>query len=110
MGCYCECDYGEETVTFYHDEIRVARKHHHCCECRKPISPGEEYQKVSGVDGGRFFHFKTCSPCLEIRTTLCGDCWTLGNLYEDIAELEIGDLEKLSPAARNKLGEVWGCT
>jgi|GEM_PF-3289080 hypothetical protein len=42
------CGYGEaQSVQWV--EHPVARKEHRCCECLSVISPGERYERVSGV-------------------------------------------------------------
>ncbi len=108
MGCYCECVYDDEPQTFFKESVHVARKKHQCCECHKDIFPGQKYESMVGIWDGKWYHDKTCLPCANIRDTLCGDCYTIGQLYENIAELSIADFERLSPAARDKISEVWG--
>ena len=42
------CGYGEAPSVQW-VEHQVARKEHRCCECLSVISPGERYERVSGV-------------------------------------------------------------
>lgn len=42
------CGYGEAPSVQW-VEHPVARKEHRCCECLSVISPGERYERVSGV-------------------------------------------------------------
>lgn len=64
--CYCDID----EPTFYLAETRKARKLHRCCECKRLIQPGEQYERVAGkwpeLDGG-VITVKTCSECLKLR-------------------------------------------
>ncbi len=58
---------------FFEEAWPKARKDHRCCECRKTIPKGEEYQACSGKFDGAFFYEKTCAACAEIRRTYsCG--------------------------------------
>ena len=45
----------------------VARKPHKCSECRLPIHPGEEYERVWGVWDESMEVFKTCAFCCWLR-------------------------------------------
>ena len=60
------CGYGEAPSVQW-VEHPVARKEHKCCECLSVISPGERYERVSGVWDGEFGVFKTCMVCAEVR-------------------------------------------
>jgi hypothetical protein len=46
---------------------RRARKQHKCCECRRPIMPGEKYEECSGIWDGEPNRYRTCSRCERIR-------------------------------------------
>jgi hypothetical protein len=46
---------------------RVARKDHHCCECRGWIRRGEKYTYLSGIWGGEPGDYKVCPDCIQLR-------------------------------------------
>lgn len=61
------CDIGHgESPRFFEETFPKARKDHICCECSSVISPGEKYQRVSGL-WDDFATFKTCLFCNDIR-------------------------------------------
>lgn len=53
---------------FQTEATPTARKRHLCCECSGRIEPGQPYSLVSGCWKGDMDLFKTCMPCLEVRT------------------------------------------
>lgn len=57
-----ECEIPE----FYDEACHTARKLQRCCECRKPIEPGEKYVACSGKSDGRFWTFKQHFCCYHI--------------------------------------------
>lgn len=87
MSYDCVCDY--DPPSFYHQEIRKARKPHKCNECGTPILPGERYEHVRAkwdyVD-----NLDTCERCLDIRQWVKNNvpcfCWAHGNMIEDAKE------------------------
>jgi hypothetical protein len=60
---------GEQPSAIW-ERFQRARKPHKCCECYAEILPGDRYQVVSGVWGGEFSNYKSCSPCAWIRNTM----------------------------------------
>ena len=51
----------------YHDEYRLARKPHKCCECGGTIFYKERYHIFTGIWDDNWQTFKTCNDCMEIR-------------------------------------------
>jgi hypothetical protein len=84
MKCDCSVtDYDGPKA--YCTEIRKARVQHKCCECRKPILPGKEYEVASGIDAdGDPFRYKTCLPCMRIRDHYCPHGFLFGDLRENL--------------------------
>jgi hypothetical protein len=82
------CCYDAPQPEFHSAVKRKARKRHQCCECRIDIRPGDHYESVAGKWEGELSMYKTCLPCVELRTKLAEDCgcWVYGGLYDDIAE------------------------
>ena len=72
MGIQCRAYYGdvEEGYSVFHQSLRKAKKAHKCYECGNAISPGEEYERVSGLYEGSWDHFHTCSRCLDLHESL----------------------------------------
>lgn len=79
------CDCGDNGPDFYNNALHKARKAHTCCECKREIPIGSEYEKAVGKWEGEFYTFKTCGLCLMIRETLeeLGYCMAHGRLVED---------------------------
>jgi len=86
-----------------------ARKPYRCCECGRGtnILPGERYEKMTGKWDGKFLTFRTCLPCVEIRSAfVCsyeiGDMWT--NIADSISQcdLNLGCLDGLRKEAMEK--------
>lgn len=63
-----------------------ALKSHRCCECHRKIKKGESYNCESGVWGGSFMSFKTCSDCLSIRKSFFCDGWIYESMMEYLKE------------------------
>lgn len=81
MGCSCDYD---STPSMHSEAWYKARKQHKCCECRQPIEIGQQYQRVSGVWDGKFFTFKTCERCADLREALSEiSCPTYRGLSEE---------------------------
>lgn len=59
----CDC----EPAQVQNTSLRKARKAHKCCECARTITPGQQYEYISGVWDGRGADFKTCLECVAIR-------------------------------------------
>jgi RNase P subunit RPR2 len=88
MSYDCVCDY--DPPSFYHQEIRKARKAHKCDECTGMIAPGEKYEHVRGKWEGYVDTFNTCEACVDIRTWVKNSvpclCWAHGNMLEGLRE------------------------
>jgi len=83
-----------------------ARKSYKCGECSKTIQPGEEYESYSGKSDRKFWIFRTCLTCVEIRDRFCCGGYEFGAVMESIFEalneredLDLGCLDDLSPKA-----------
>lgn len=85
--------YDCELPELYDERYVKARKKHTCCECKHPIFPGEEYQKVKGLWDGEFATFKTCSCCAKKRCAL-SDEYRKHYGYHDQPCIEFGNLEE----------------
>ncbi len=102
-SCVCSIDGADGFENkLYHEQTVKARKYHLCVECQGDITPGESYEKVTGLNEEGFFSAKTCSLCAEIRQCLfCS--WTFGRMWEDVHDLmgdfKICELDALSPEA-----------
>lgn len=97
----------------YSSSTRKARKGHRCCECRETITPGTEYEYVSGIWDGRPESFKTCLSCVEIRNHFGCEGWIIGQLWDDLENNFFPDMkaggpcmEGLSPEAKARLFEL----
>ena len=86
ISCDCSCD------DFDSDRcaslvIRKARKTHECCECQKPIRPGQQYEDATGIDSeGEPYRYRTCLPCKRIREHYCPSGWLWGCLAETLMD------------------------
>ena len=61
------CDVGSaEMPRLITETMPKARKKHICCECGSVITPGEKYEKISGL-WDKFETYKTCLFCAEVR-------------------------------------------
>ena len=91
LGCTCIYDpSGDyECAAIFEAKVITARKTkrpHVCCECNEVISPGEQYERISGLWEGEWSHFKTCMGCRAIRNDLCACGHIYGTLREVIRE------------------------
>ena len=98
-----------------------ARKGYPCYECHQPIAIGQMYEDFFGKFDGDTCHYRTCIPCVEIRTFFsCDGTWMWGSVWEDLreglfADLHTGclevqpddDKEPLSAAAKQKVVDAW---
>lgn len=64
----------------------TARKFHKCHECRKPIQPGERYERISEIYDGKFSEHKTCLGCVSIRNEFFKYGYFFGNIIEAFEE------------------------
>lgn len=84
----CMIDDCDERVNIIQESKRVARKPHHCEECRKVIQVGEQYQYEFGTMAGETCTYKTCLNCMKCRDwlqDLCGG-FLYGGVEEDVKE------------------------
>ena len=85
ISCDCSCtDYDSAKV--YRSEIRKARKVHECCECGEDIERGQKYEYVAGCWDGNWSDYRTCLPCVAIRTHYCKFGWLFGELDSTLRE------------------------
>jgi hypothetical protein len=66
----------------------TARKAHKCYECDRVITPGEVYEKTTGMWNGEFETFVTCEECEDLRESLraLGFCPAFGEVRADHRE------------------------
>lgn len=69
--CIGSDDY--ETAEFYSYEYPKARKQHTCCECRRPIEKGQQYERYASKFDGVMESYKTCTDCMNIRRAFTCD-------------------------------------
>jgi len=109
MGCSCTIDTYYESNTFYDESTIRARKPHACCECGDIIKAGDKYKKARGMTDGRFWEYKTCLTCVEIRS--CFFCtWIFSEMFERLNieqdYLKLAGLEDLFLVAKNKFFDM----
>ena len=84
--CDCSIDYGGETCSVHKEVMRIAHKQHKCCECDKPILPGDQYEYATGCWDGSWSTYKTCLSCKFLRDRYCSHGFMYGHLFEQIEE------------------------
>lgn len=86
MSCCIDGEYCTLEIIGY----PVARLEHKCCECRASISPGEQYQKITQLFEGKFYRYKTCEKCADLRDSLnqvwCTYIETLKSDYQEYCD------------------------
>lgn len=104
-----DCELGFQDVIW-----PKARKEHKCCECRRIITKGEEYQRWAGKWDGSVESFKTCLLCVQIREGFsCGNSTVFGQLWVEMCDyvfpvMNTACFEKIeSPEARAYLRSKW---
>jgi hypothetical protein len=84
--CIGSDDYDCE-LEFYDIKWPKAKKDHRCCECRRVIVKGEEYEKWTGKWDGSLSRYKTCLLCHEIRESFnCGNSTIFGELWSEMRD------------------------
>jgi hypothetical protein len=84
--CIGSDDYDND-FSFYDVLWPKARKEHRCCECRRVIGIGEQYQRWAGKWDGTVSSYKTCGYCAEIRDGFsCGNSTVFGDLWTEISD------------------------
>ena len=108
-GCIYDggADYGAEVSL---TRMRTARKPTKCGECREAIVPGQRYELTTGRWEADWCSFKTCEPCVEIRTALFCEGFTYTAMWEGVSDYIAGGGKVLpcvtklaSVAAKEKL-------
>lgn len=113
MVC-CPLDGNDGDVpAFYRQRTVIARKEHHCCECREAIPRGAKHENVTAKWLDDFETMRTCLSCVEIRDHFaCGRGWTFGEVWSQLADNFFPDMKAggpcmqgLSPEAKARLFE-----
>ena len=75
-----------EMPSVFSERYRNAHKDHKCCECHRIIKAGERYHFAKGCWEGKWYEFKTCEECDELRheleDTYSGELAPFGYLRE----------------------------
>lgn len=71
---------------FANMRIVRARKTFRCCECRRSIAPGDQYERATGKCDGDFFSDSTCLVCAEVRKAFVCGSWVLEMLWQSIED------------------------
>ena len=53
--------------TLYKEYLRKANKTHKCCECKTNIRKGEYYFCCKGIWETKWFEYKVCKDCEQLR-------------------------------------------
>lgn len=97
-----------------HVEIRPAKRHTYCCECRAPIARGEQCEYVRGfwrsLDklAGSWTHH-TCITCTRVRESLVRGDWVYGELWDMVEHAyceDPGDREAMLPETYLEMCDV----
>lgn len=112
MSVCCPLSEADDTATVYNVERRRARKEHACCECREPITIGQEHEYISMLFDGSWSDHRLCLLCSEIGDHFACGGRVAGTLWSDLEENFFPDMRMggpcmagLSPAAKLKLVE-----
>lgn len=66
-------------------KIITAKKKHECCECRKYILPGRQYERIALFCVGTVDVYKTCIDCKSVRDSFfCS--WYYEEVWEELDE------------------------
>lgn len=84
----CACLYADVDgfCVLYSVKVVIARKPFQCCECRRKLPKGAKYELAKGMYEGIWFRDRTCLACVEVRKHFYCDDFTVGTLWEDMAE------------------------
>ena len=111
MDCSCSISIDHDgELSCFKEKIRTARKKHRCGECFGDITPGEQYEYVSGIWDGEPIVYKTCLDCKSLRDVFF-DSWTYTQVWDDFFDNFYPDdipekcLATLTPLARAKVCE-----
>ena len=83
--------FGCELPAVFEATERVARKRHACCECRRPIEPGDRYVENAGLWEGQWSHYRQHLRCARAFRAIeaeleTGDYLAFGGLREALQE------------------------
>lgn len=72
----------------YNETHPVARKEHHCCECRRTIRVGERYYRMEGAYDGKWSTYKVCQHCDSLGNFMRALCegWPFGWLHSELVD------------------------
>lgn len=116
MGCdVCIGISDYDCASVYNSAMVKARKAHKCCECRRVIQPGEQYERVAAIWDGSWSHYRTCALCREIRDVFrCGDGFLFETLWDEMRDYAFPELTtasecftQLSAAAKERVLAEW---
>lgn len=83
----CDCSHDDyDGPKVFHEKRPTARKTYRCCECGGEIRPGQKYHKETGLWDDRWLTYRTCEPCVSIRSKYCPRGYLYGGLRETISE------------------------
>lgn len=88
-GITCDCSldtYDYDASAIYFDKLVIARKSHVCCECKRTIQAGEQYENVRAMYETVWGTYKTCLGCYRLRQAFCPRGWLFGDLAYQIEE------------------------
>ena len=84
----CSIDWCDEWSTVWLVDYLTARTPKRCYECRRTISPREDYQRVKSLYDGRWDTWAICQHCTVVAEWLeemCGG-YLHGGLLEELEE------------------------
>ena len=77
------CCYEQFATPVFNQEARKAAKEYCCSECGIKIQKGDQYERISMLQEGQWFDYKTCEKCADLRESLSDvDC----PYYEGLSE------------------------
>jgi hypothetical protein len=115
----CEVCIGTDDIgdpaELYSQAMVKARIPHRCCECGGQIEAGSRYERSRGRWEGKWFTYRTCLLCQEIRDVFtCGESYFHLGLWEDMREIAFPELttatdcfQELSPLAKQFVLTRW---
>lgn len=79
----CLCGPEDGVIEVISESTVTARKPFKCCECRRTLPPGTEYEKIVGKFEGEFLRYRTCLDCANIRRGFSCNGWVYTQLWEE---------------------------
>lgn len=88
MNCGCGVGYDADGYhEFFEARIVKAKKDHRCCECRRVILAGEQYEYLSMKYDGDFSTSKTCLGCAAVREAYsCDGGVPIGEFWREMRD------------------------